>query len=90
MWSRTHSIVCGDEGGDSINAALKDLKVTCDVVTTPPEVACRVFEDNQCCIAVAESKKPPARTKHIAIKHNHLCSLVDDEVMKIKYVDTKK
>ena len=25
---------------------LKDLKVTCNAVTTPPEVTCRVFEDN--------------------------------------------
>jgi len=68
---------------------LEDLKVACDVITTPPEVSCKVFEDNQSCIAVAESKKPPARTKHIAIKYHHFRSLVNKGTIKIKYIDTK-
>ena len=69
---------------------LKDLKVACDVITTPPIIICKVFEDNQSCIAVAESKKPPARTKHIAIKYHHFRNLVDNKVIKISYIDTKK
>ena len=69
---------------------LKDLKVACDVITTPPIITCKVFEDNQSCIAVAESKKPPARTKHIAIKYHHFRNLVDNKVIKISYIDTKK
>ena len=59
-------------------------------MTTSPEVTCRVFEDDQSCIAVAESKKPPARTKHVAIKHHHFCNLVDDGVININCVYTKK
>ena len=70
---------------------LNNLKVTCDVVNNLPEVTCRVFEDNQSCISVADqSKNPPALTKNIAIKHHHFRSHVDDEVIKINYVDTKK
>ena len=68
---------------------LEDLKVACDVITTPPEVSCRVFEDNQSCIAVAESKKPPARTKHIAIKYHHFRNLVDKGTIRMSHVDTK-
>ena len=69
---------------------LKDLKVNCGVIDTPPQVYCEVFEDNQSCIAVAELKKPPARTKHIAIKHHHFRNLVDNKTIRISYIDTKK
>ena len=69
---------------------LEDLKVACDIITSPPIVTCRVFEDNQSCIAVAESKKPPTRTKHIAIKYHHFRSLVENDTIKINYIDTKK
>ena len=69
---------------------LKDLSIVCDVITTPPTITCKVFEDNQSCIAVAESKKPPVRTKYIAIKYHHFRSLVDSKVINIDYIDTKK
>ena len=68
---------------------LKDLEVACNVITTPPTVTCKVFEDNQSCIAVAESKKPPTRTKHIAIKYHHFRDLVDNGAIKTNYIDTK-
>ena len=35
------------------------LSVACDVITMTPELKCRGFEDNQSCIVVADSKKPP-------------------------------
>ena len=57
---------------------------------TPPQVSYRVFEDNQSCIAVAESRKLPARTKHIAIKYHHFRNLVDRGVITISYIETKK
>ena len=69
---------------------LEELSIACDVITNPPLVTCKVFEDNQSYIAVAESKKLPERTKHIAIKCHHLRSLVDKKIIKINYVDTKK
>ena len=69
---------------------LKDSRVASNVITIPPAVICKVFEDNQSCIAVAESHKLPARTKHIAIKYHHFRNLVDKGVIKINYVKTKK
>ena len=69
---------------------LKDLKVNCDAVDTPPKVYCKVSKDNQSCIIVAESKKLPARTKHIAIKYHYFRSLVNNKTIRIKYIDTKK
>ena len=60
------------------------------MLTTLPTVTCKVFEDNQSCIAVAESKKLSARTKHVAIKYHHFENLVNDKVIKISYIDTKK
>ena len=69
---------------------LEDLKVSWDVITTLPTVTYKVFEDNQSCIAVAESKKLQARTKYAVIKYHHFKNLVDDKVIKISYIDTKK
>ena len=69
---------------------LKDLKVPFDVIDTPLNVYCEAFEDNQSCIAVTESKKPPTRTKHIAIKCHHFRSLVGNKDIRIKHVDTKQ
>ena len=69
---------------------LKNLKINCNAVNTLPEVHCEVFKDNQSCVAVAEQKKPPARTKHIAIKFHHFRSLVDKKIIRIRCIDTKK
>ena len=51
--------------------SLEDLSFACDVITAPPLVAGKAFEDNQSCKVVAESKNPPARAKH-----HHFRSLV--------------
>ena len=69
---------------------LKDLKKACDIIDTPLNVYCKVFEDNKSCITVAESKKPPVRTKHIAIKYHYFRGLIEDKVIRIIYVDTKE
>ena len=62
---------------------LEGLSIVCSVITTPPFVTCNVFDDVQSCIEVAKSKKPPARTKQIAIKYYHFRSLVDNKIIKI-------
>ena len=69
---------------------LKDLKVTCNVIITPPTVTYKKFEDNQSCIEVVESKNPLTRTKNVAIKHHHFLNLVDNGFIKISCIDTKK
>ena len=69
---------------------LKDLKVAFEVITAQPAVTCKVFEHDQSYIVVAESRKPPARTKCISIKCHHFTHLVDKVVINIIYVETKK
>ena len=69
---------------------LKYLKVVWNVITAPPTVTYKAFENNQCCIVVTESKKQPTRTKNIVIKCHHFCNLADDGVIKIIYINTKK
>ena len=60
------------------------------MINALPTANYKVFEDNQSFIAVAESKKPLARTKHVATKYHHFRGLVDKGIIKINYVDTKK
>ena len=69
---------------------LKDLKVAYNVITKPPTVTFKFFKENQRCITVAESKKLLTRTKQIAIKYRHFLNLVDDGVIKIDNIDSKK
>ena len=47
------------------------------------EVYCKLFEDNQSCIYVAESNKFSLRTKHIAIKYHHLQSFVKNKIIQV-------
>ena len=59
------------------------------MIDTPLNIFCKVFKDKKSCIIVAESKKPPIRTKHIVITYHHFRSLVDEKVIRINYIDTK-
>ena len=46
---------------------VEDLKVSYKVITVPPTITYKVFEDNQSYIAIAEFKKPSVRTNHTII-----------------------
>ena len=52
-----------------------------------PGFYCKVWEDNQACLAMATSKKFSPRTKHIALKYHHFRSFVNRKIV-INYVDT--
>ena len=41
-----------------------------------PNFFCKVFEDNQSCIKMAESRKFTPQTKHIALKYHHFKGLL--------------
>jgi hypothetical protein len=56
---------------------------------TKPKLHCKVFEDNNSCIRVAESPKFTPRTKHIAIKYHHFRKHVADKTIAIFPIDTK-
>ncbi|EJK48402.1 hypothetical protein THAOC_32800, partial [Thalassiosira oceanica] len=55
-----------------------------------PGFFCKVWEDNQACLAMATNKKFTPRTKHIALKYHHFRSFVDGGRIRINYVDTLK
>ena len=46
---------------------MKEVSFYFDIHITNPEAYCKVFEDNQSCIAVKDSNKFSPRTKYIAI-----------------------
>ncbi|KAM3936979.1 LOW QUALITY PROTEIN: uncharacterized protein RB166_002717 [Leptodactylus fuscus] len=49
-----------------------------------------IYEDNQGCIKLACSEKISARTKHIDVKHHHLCDLIEYDVIQFIYCETDK
>eukprot|EP00978_Attheya_sp_CCMP212_P036771 scaffold169289_cov53-Attheya_sp.AAC.4 len=55
---------------------LKELAVIFDIYFPEPKVHCKVYEDNNGCIAVAQSTKFTSHTKHIAIKYHHFGTFV--------------
>ena len=52
-------------------AFMKELSFIFDVHLPNPEFFFKVFEENQSCIVIAESKKFSLRTKHMDIKYHH-------------------
>jgi len=53
-----------------------------------PGFFCKVWEDNQACLAMATSHRFSPRTKHIALKYHHFRSFVERKRIRINYVDT--
>ena len=52
-------------------ALMKEVHFIFYIHLTKEEVFCTVFEDNQSCIAVAESNKLPPRTKQLRAKEGY-------------------
>mmetsp|Transcript_28921 Transcript_28921/g.42007 ORF Transcript_28921/g.42007 Transcript_28921/m.42007 type:complete len:105 (+) Transcript_28921:194-508(+) len=57
---------------------LQELSCIFDLHLPKPEVHCKVFEDNQSCIAIANSYKFSPRAKHIALKYHHFHKFVQE------------
>ena len=55
----------------NLMALMKEVYFIFDIHLPNPEVFCKVFEENQIYIAVAESIKLSRRTNHITIKYHH-------------------
>ena len=64
-----------------IRNILEDLNV-------PQDNATIIYEDNQGCICVAESKKPTRRTRHVDIRHFALVDWVEQDIIAIKKINT--
>ena len=55
---------------------MKEVSFIFDIHLPKPEVFCKLFEDNQSCIFVAESNRFSPRKRHISIKYHHFWSFV--------------
>ena len=50
-----------------------------------PDYHCKVFEENQSCIAVTESSKFSPQKKHIFLKYHHFKYYIDPKQLRIIY-----
>ncbi len=69
---------------------IKEIHDVLPIERTSPKIFCKVFEDNQSCIKVAESPKFTHRTKHISLKYHHFRQYVADGTIKIEPIDTRE
>ena len=72
---------------------MREINCVFELHLPKPKFVMKVHEDNQSCIAMAQSPKFTGRTKHIAIKYHHFRKHVEtqsnpDGFIQIKYVDT--
>ena len=54
-----------------------------------PNFVCKVHEDNQSCIKVANSTKFTPRIKHIALKYHHFKTHVNQKKITVEYCRTE-
>ena len=67
---------------------VKEIDSYFNIGYSVPLIKCRVWEDNQSCIAVATSQKAPLRTKHIALKYHFFRSYVIRKEVQIDHINT--
>jgi hypothetical protein len=60
------------------------------VLTKPPKIHCKVFEDNEGAIEIAKVPKMRPRTKHLNIKYHHFREEVKKGNISICHVETKE
>ena len=57
---------------------------------TPPEIKCKVFEDNSGALHMANVHKYRPRTKHLNVKLHHFRRYVNDGSIKIVAIESEK
>ena len=55
---------------------MKESSFFLDIHFPNPEVFCKVFKDNQSCIAIVEANKSLPKAKYIDIKYHHFLSFI--------------
>ena len=66
-------------------ALVEELSDLFPLYINKPDFHCKLFEDNQSCIFMKKYSKFSSRTKHIALKYNHLKSYVYSKQLRIVY-----
>ena len=67
---------------------LTEINCIFPIYCPTPKIKCKIFEDNESCIALAKSQKFSPRTRHIAIKYHHFRHYVDKKIVDILSIDT--
>ena len=70
----------------TFTSLMKEISFIFDIYLPIPAVFCKVFEDNQSCIVVAELRKFPPGTKHIDIKYHYLQSFLQKKIIWVFYI----
>ncbi len=60
-----------------------------DVISNPPYVYCKAFEDNSGALELACLPKMRSRTKHIAVCYHHFRNYVHADKIKVYLINTK-
>jgi hypothetical protein len=68
---------------------MEEIHPVFPVQVTQPKFVCKVHEDPQSCIKMANAEKFTLRTKHIALKYHHFKSFVCDGRISIEYIRTE-
>ena len=64
----------------SVMQMMDEIDKIFPIIKIKPKVHCKVDEDNESCIAMANNRKFSTRTKHIAIKYHHFKRYVNKTV----------
>ena len=68
---------------------MEEIHPVFPVHITKPNFVCKVHEDNQSCIKMANSDKFTPRTKHIALKYHHFRSHIKRGLIDVQYCRTE-
>ncbi len=68
---------------------IEELSDIFPLYVNKPDFFCKVWEDNQSCIAMTQSDKFTPRTKHSALMYHHFQSFVDSKKIQISYINTE-
>jgi hypothetical protein len=68
---------------------LDEIKEIFPIYNPTPEVHCKVWEDNNGALSLAQNQKFSPRTKHISIKYHHFREHVNKGTISIHPIDTK-
>ena len=71
-----------------IKGAIEDINRAYKLKSSTPIIICKLFEDNNSALELANAPKIRPRTKYIAVKYRHFRSHVQNGSIKIKAIDT--
>ena len=69
---------------------LSEIALVFPIYRPKTKIQCTIFEDNTSCITVAKATNMTPRTNHIALKNHHFRSVVQREIIDIRYINTKE